>query len=163
MLITIEFKDGALKLHMSNDITWPQALLMLLSTIHNLALTTVDQVVKQQIEESAKVPSSGSNKGSKAKKLSKKDIQALTTEVKADVADMINAGISNVLEDISPRDPDLMLTEVAIATMENEIIHKAATEGKTLKQALKEYEAELAKSPRAAKPSSQSHQTECQS
>lgn len=129
MLITLEEKDGKLNVNLSGDITWVQALRMLLSAIDNLAHTTVDMVVKNQL--------------SNTKKPSKKAAMALTKEVSSDVADMINEGTSFILNKLCPRDPDLQLTEVAIATMENEIIHKAKAEGKPLKQVLKEYQDNL--------------------
>lgn len=128
--ITIEDNDGKLNVELSEGMTWPTACLMLFSTISNLADSTVDAVYKSLPKKS----------------------KSVKKEIAADIADMINFAATNILERLSPKDPDLQLTEVAIATMENEIIQKAAKEKKDIKTALKEYEAELLKSPFAAKP-----------
>lgn len=125
--ITITDNDGKLKVDLSDGINWPTACLMLFSTISNLADTTVETICSS-------VPDTD------------------RTEVAADIADMINFAASNILDRLSPKDPDLQLSEVAIATMENEIIHRAAERKIPIEQALKEYEEELSKSPYAAKP-----------
>ena len=131
-IILEENTTGKLAITVSKDLTWPQACLMLFGAVQHLADTTVDLAYNMLPED--------------------QQTKEARSEIAADMADMINYAATNVLNELSPRDPDLQLTEVAIATMENEIIQKAAKEHKSLKEALKEYEAELAKSPYAAKP-----------
>lgn len=130
--ITITDNDGKLNVELTDGLTWPTACLMLFSTISNLAETTVDVVYNSLPDD--------------------KKSTEVKEEIAADIADMINYAASNILNKLSPKDPDLQLSEIAIATMENEIIQKAAKEKKSIKQALKEYEAKLLKSPYAAKP-----------
>lgn len=125
--IIIEENEGKVSLSLS-AVPWPTALLMLSSTIKQLATITIDQVTK--------------------------DYDIPRDEVAGDVADQINYAISNVLTTIAPPDPDLQLSEVAIATMENEIIHYAADKHIPIEQALKEYEESLlSNSKYAAEPS----------
>lgn len=133
MLITIEEKDNKLNVQLSKDVTWTAALRMLVSTIRNLALTTIDHIVTTQTGQ--------------VKKLTKKQALSIRDEVKADVADMMNFAFSNILNEICPKDPDLQISEIAIATIENEIIDYAAEHKITLKQALQEYEKKLESHP----------------
>lgn len=135
MLITIEEKNDKLKVNLSEDVTWPTALQMLASTLKNLAVATVEKVVVNQAG---------------AKSLSKKQALAVRDSVKEDVADMLNFAFSNILNDICPKDPNLQISEVAIATIENEIIHYAADNHVTIKKALEHYEEKLKEHPHYA-------------
>lgn len=132
MLITIEEKDNKLKVNLSEDITWTIALQMLAATLKNLAVATVERVTVNQAAEL---------------KLTKAQALDVRNSVKEDVADMLNFAISNVLNDICPKDPNLQVTEVAIATIENEIIHYAKDNNLTLKKALEHYEEKLKEHP----------------
>lgn len=131
--ITIEeLEDEKLSVDLSEGMTWPKACLMICSTLSNLADTAVDTVFKN-LPEAVQTPDT------------KKDVSG-------DIADMINYAVSNILNRLSPKDPDLQLSEVAIATMENEIIHYAHSANISMKEAIKHYESQLAKRPYAAKP-----------
>lgn len=132
--IKITQSNDKINTNISGEVSFPDLTLMLFSALQGMALKTIDQVV-ERINPPAE------------------HREALRTDVASDIADMINFAASNVLEKLSPKDPDLELTEIAIATMENQIIHKAAEEGKTIKEALKEYQEELLKSPYVATPS----------
>lgn len=117
--ILIELKeDQSLCATVSGEISWETALRMLLSTIRHLARKTADTIA--QIKH----------------KPVEQEYSAVYKEVAADIADEINFGISNVLEELSPKDPDLALTEKAIAGAENLIIHYAADHHMTIKEAL---------------------------
>lgn len=118
--ITIsEFSDQTGQISATGELNWPHALIMLSSAIRHFAYVTADQITEI-----------GEGHWSRE-------------EVLGDIADMINNVVSNILNEISPKDPDLQLSEVAIATMENEIIHKAQKEHKPIKEALKEYQDNL--------------------
>lgn len=131
--IKITLSNDKINTNISGEVSFPDLTLMLFSALRGMALKTVDQVV-ERIDPP------------------KEHLEALRKDVASDIADMINFAASNVLNELSPKDPDLELSEIAIATMENQIIHKAAEEGKTIQEALKEYQDELLKSPYVATP-----------
>ena len=116
--IIIKNDNDKVSVEVSSEMSWTLFIRMMASTIQYVAERTISQV-------------------------SANPEQMTPEDARAIVADQINFAISNVLESVSPKDPDLMLSEVAIAKMEDEIIKKAAAEGKTMKEALEEYEKEL--------------------
>lgn len=118
------------------DMSWFDALLMLCSTMGYLA------------ERTAQMVTDGIKKDNPD--IKKEDIMR---DIKMDIADQINYCVSNVLNVLSPKDPDLQLSEVAIATCENIIIQYAAANNMDIKDALAEAEAILASSIYAAKGS----------
>lgn len=128
--IVITEHEGKVGLALSPDMGWELALNMLVSTIRSLANLTVDMAAAKHRSGKAEV----------------------RRNVSADLADNINFAISNVLNELSPRDPDAQLSEMAIATLENEIIHRASKKHITLQQALSELENELSCLEHAVKP-----------
>lgn len=139
MHILISKNNNEFSVSFSDDLTWPDACQLLTSALRGLALKAIDSVTKANAAKN---------------KLSKSKALELRRSVTEDVADNINYAISNILDEIAPKDPDLQLSEVAIATMENEIIHYAHDNHLTMKQALKEYEERLLKeSKHVATPS----------
>lgn len=137
--ITILENNGKVTIDLSEGLTFTTSLQMLLSAIRFLAKKTADIISKDL-------------KKSKASKTHE--------EVCSDIADMINFGISNILEELSPKDPDLQLSEVAIATMENEIIQEAANRHLPMKKVLQEYESRVKHSPFYANPNSSTNKEE---
>ena len=136
MLIAIENKEGKMSLQLSEGITWPDACLMLTSALKALAVKAIEQVTVQQTPH--------------LKKRTKANMKALQASVASDVADNINYAISNILEELSPKDPDLVLSEVAIATIENEIIHYAKDNHVSIQKAIEHYEEKLKEHPNYA-------------
>lgn len=132
MLITIELKDNKLNVSMSDDTTYVDAILALASTIQNVTNTIIDEAVKKT--------------AASKKKLTKKQATALRDELAGDLADRLNFLFTNVLESVCPKSSEMNLSEIAIATMENEILNYAAEHKIPLKDAIKEYEARLTKS-----------------
>ena len=130
MHILISKNNNDFSVSFSDDLTWPDACQLLTSALRGLALKAIDHTTKATTSQT---------------KLTKAKALELRKSVTEDVADNINYAISNILDEISPKDPDLQLSEVAIATMENEIIHYAYDNHLTMKQALKEYEERLLK------------------
>ena len=111
--ITITVSDGKLSLELDGSITWPEACLALMSTIGNLAKTTVANLTKDN-------------------NLSDEQSQILLE----DVANQINFAASNVLNDLVPPKPDQQLSEAAIAAAENIIIREAAKQHMTIEEAI---------------------------
>lgn len=111
--ITITVSDGKLSLELDGSITWPEACLALMSTIGNLAKTTVANLTKDN-------------------DLSDEQSQILLE----DVANQINFAASNVLNDLVPPKPDQQLSEAAIAAAENIIIREAAKQHMTIEEAI---------------------------
>ena len=111
--ITITVSDGKLSLELDGSITWPEACLALMSTIGNLAKTTVANLTKDN-------------------DLSEEQSQILLE----DVANQINFAASNVLNDLVPPKPDQQLSEAAIAAAENIIIREAAKQHMTIEEAI---------------------------
>ena len=111
--ITITVSDGKLSLELDGSITWPEACLALMSTIGNLAKTTVANLTKDN-------------------DLSEEQSQILME----DVANQINFAASNVLNDLVPPKPDQQLSEAAIAAAENIIIREAAKQHMTIEEAI---------------------------
>ena len=121
--IIIKNDNGKVSVEVSDEMSWTLFIRMMASTIQYVAEKTISQV-----SDHPELP--------EEERLSPEDARAM-------VADQVNFAMSNVLENICPKDPDLMLSEVAIAKMEDEIIKKAQAEGKTMKEALEEYQKEL--------------------
>jgi len=120
--IDIEVYPGdRIKLTFSPTVTWTIFIRAILATIRQFAKYTVETARKHFLQENP-------------------DLEFYEAVAYGDIADQINIGITNILNEISPRDPDLQLTEVALLYAENTIINDAAKRGITLKQALKEYE-----------------------
>lgn len=136
MFIAITEENNKVTLSMSEDLHWTDACLLLCTALKSLAFRTKDAIIKTL---AAKDP-----------KATKAHLKALSDEVSGDIADTINFAVSNILNELSPKDPDLQLSEIAIATMENEIIHYAADHHISIKKALKEYEDKLKESKYAA-------------
>ena len=111
--ITITVSDGKLSLELDGSITWPEACLALMSTIGNLAKTTVANLTKDN-------------------NLSDEQSQILLE----DVANQINFAASNVLNDLVPPKPDQQLSEAAIAAAENIIIREAAKQHMSIEEAI---------------------------
>ena len=111
--ITITVSEGKLSLELDGSITWPEACLALMSTIGNLAKTTVANLTKDN-------------------NLSDEQSQILME----DVANQINFAASNVLNDLVPPKPDQQLSEAAIAAAENIIIREAAKQHMTIEEAI---------------------------
>ena len=111
--ITITVSDGKLSLELDGSITWPEACLALMSTIGNLAKTTVANLTKDN-------------------NLSDEQSQILLE----DVANQINFAASNVLNDLVPPKPDQQLSEAAIAAAENIIIREAAKQHMSIEDAI---------------------------
>lgn len=111
--ITIVISEGKLSLELDGSITWPEACLALMSTIGNLAKTTVANLTKDN-------------------NLSDEQSQILLE----DVANQINFAASNVLNDLVPPKPDQQLSEAAIAAAENIIIREAAKQHMTIEEAI---------------------------
>lgn len=111
--ITITVSDGKLSLELDGSITWPEACLALMSTIGNLAKTTVTNLTKDN-------------------NLSDEQSQILLE----DVANQINFAASNVLNDLVPPKPDQQLSEAAIAAAENIIIREAAKQHMPIEEAI---------------------------
>lgn len=111
--ITITVSEGKLSLELDGSITWPEACLALMSTIGNLAKTTVANLTKDN-------------------DLSEEQSQILME----DVANQINFAASNVLNDLVPPKPDQQLSEAAIAAAENIIIREAAKQHMTIEEAI---------------------------
>lgn len=111
--ITITVSDGKLSLELDGSITWPEACLALMSTIGNLAKTTVANLTKDN-------------------NLSDEQSQILLE----DAANQINFAASNVLNDLVPPKPDQQLSEAAIAAAENIIIREAAKQHMTIEEAI---------------------------
>lgn len=111
--ITITVSDGKLSLELDGSITWPEACLALMSTIGNLAKTTVANLTKDN-------------------NLSEEQSQILLE----DVANQINFAASNVLNDLVPPKPDQQLSEATIAAAENIIIREAAKQHMTIEEAI---------------------------
>ena len=111
--ITITVSDGKLSLELDGSITWPEACLALMSTIGNLAKTTVANLTKDN-------------------NLSDEQSQILLE----DVANQINFAASNVLNDLVPPKPDQQLSEAAIAAAENIIIREAAKQHMPIEEAI---------------------------
>ena len=111
--ITITVSDGRLSLELDGSITWPEACLALMSTIGNLAKTTVANLTKDN-------------------NLSDEQSQILLE----DVANQINFAASNVLNDLVPPKPDQQLSEAAIAAAENIIIREAAKQHMPIEEAI---------------------------
>lgn len=113
--ITIE--DNKLNLEIDGSITWPEACLALMSTVKNLAQTTVAHLAEDN-------------------ELTPEQTQALLE----DVADQINFAASNVLNDLVPPKPDQQLSEAAIAAAENIIIKEAASRKISIEDAIAQAE-----------------------
>lgn len=111
--ITIVISEGKLSLELDGSITWPEACLALMSTIGNLAKTTVTNLTKDN-------------------NLSDEQSQILLE----DVANQINFAASNVLNDLVPPKPDQQLSEAAIAAAENIIIREAAKQHMPIEEAI---------------------------
>ena len=111
--ITITVSEGKLSLELDGSITWPEACLALMSTIGNLAKTTVANLTKDN-------------------NLSDEQSQILLE----DVANQINFAASNVLNDLVPPKPDQQLSEAAIAAAENIIIREAAKQHMSIEEAI---------------------------
>lgn len=111
--ITITVSEGKLSLELDGSITWPEACLALMSTIGNLAKTTVANLTKDN-------------------SLSDEQSQILLE----DVANQINFAASNVLNDLVPPKPDQQLSEAAIAAAENIIIREAAKQKIPIEEAI---------------------------
>lgn len=111
--ITITVSEGKLSLELDGSITWPEACLALMSTIGNLAKTTVANLTKEN-------------------NLSDEQSQILLE----DVANQINFAASNVLNDLVPPKPDQQLSEAAIAAAENIIIREAAKQHMPIEEAI---------------------------
>ena len=111
--ITITVSEGKLNLELDGSITWPEACLALMSTIGNLAKTTVANLTKDN-------------------NLSDEQSQILLE----DVANQINFAASNVLNDLVPPKPDQQLSEAAIAAAENIIIREAAKQHMSIEEAI---------------------------
>ena len=111
--ITITVSEGKLSLELDGSITWPEACLALMSTIGNLAKTTVTNLTKDN-------------------NLSDEQSQILLE----DVANQINFAASNVLNDLVPPKPDQQLSEAAIAAAENIIIREAAKQHIPIEEAI---------------------------
>lgn len=111
--ITITISEGKLSLELDGSITWPEACLALMSTIGNLAKTTVANLTKDN-------------------NLSDEQSQILLE----DVANQINFAASNVLNDLVPPKPDQQLSEAAIAAAENIIIREAAKQHMPIEEAI---------------------------
>ena len=111
--IIITVSEGKLSLELDGSITWPEACLALMSTIGNLAKTTVANLTKDN-------------------NLSDEQSQILLE----DVANQINFAASNVLNDLVPPKPDQQLSEAAIAAAENIIIREAAKQNMPIEEAI---------------------------
>ena len=111
--ITITVSEGKLNLELDGSITWPEACLALMSTIGNLAKTTVANLTKDN-------------------NLSDEQSQILLE----DVANQINFAASNVLNDLVPPKPDQQLSEAAIAAAENIISREAAKQHMSIEEAI---------------------------
>lgn len=111
--IIITISEDKLNLDIEGSITWPEACLALMSTLGNLAKTTVANLTKDN-------------------NLTEEQSQILLE----DVADQINFAASNVLNDLVPPKPDQQLSEAAIAAAENIIIKEAAKHNMPIEEAI---------------------------
>lgn len=111
--IIITISENKLNLELKGSITWPEACLALMSTLGNLAKTTVANLTKDN-------------------KLTEEQSQILLE----DIANQINFAASNVLNDLVPPKPDQQLSEAAIAAAENIIIREAAKKKMSIEEAI---------------------------
>lgn len=111
--IIITISEDKLNLDIEGSVTWPEACLALVSTLGNLAKTTVANLTKDN-------------------NLTEEQSQILLEAI----ADQINFAASNVLNDLVPPKPDQQLSEAAIAAAENIIIKEAAKQNMPIEEAI---------------------------
>lgn len=127
MKITIEqTEDQKLAFTTDGGVDFESAILLLGSAILNISQVTLKNIRNAEIKE--------------AKAKTKAQKQAIEEQAKSDIADRLNFMFSTILNDICPKDPSLALSEVAIATLENEIIDYAYNNHLSIPEALKHYE-----------------------
>lgn len=114
----------------SNGVTWTVALRALATVMHNLALKTAASAAEAAIEDFKKQHPN--------KKVSASQRRSITREAKGDIADQINFAVSNILTELSPKDPDLQLSETVILACENQLIEYAKDNNLTLAQVIKQ-------------------------
>lgn len=107
--ITITQEGAMLKFEANEGIILPDLLEMVLNTIRTAAHQTLESCPEEQKED-----------------------------IRADIYDMINRGISHILNEISPPDTDLELTEAAILLAQNAIIEEATARQVPISQIYKE-------------------------
>ena len=130
--IHITEQDGKVTLAFEGSVTFPLALQMIFTALKNIATVTAEATYNSL----------------------EKKTPACMREIRGDIADEINAQATGLLEQFCPKDPDLELSEVAIATIENEIIAYAKRNNLSIKQAVKQYQDHLlAESPYSAEKS----------
>lgn len=107
--ITITQEGAMLKFEANEGIILPDLLEMVLNTIRTVAHQTIESCPEEHQDD-----------------------------IRADIYDMINSGISHILNEISPPDTDLELTEAAILLAQNSIIEEATARQVPISQIYKE-------------------------
>ena len=132
--ITITVKDNKASFSTEGCLSYTDTVLAVFSMLKAISEKTIDAATKGAIAKAK-------DSGARVNKDFSKEVQRSARE---DVADILNYAASNILNDICPKDPDLQLSEAAIAGAENAIIKYAASHKLTLKQALKKVDKALA-------------------